>query len=226
MLLTYTLGIQNRATQDIDFLVKGLTIDAVQIKDILSTIISGADTSGVWFEVLNDSDNIRLDDKYGGVRYYIIGHLSNIRVPFAIDIATGDPIYPDAKVELYTTILNDDIQLRLYPLESVLAEKLQTILARAENNSRSKDFYDIYTIMRNNEKQVDIDALKVSVALTFAYRKTHILKNTALDIVCQIDDNDEIKSRWKRYQKKSPYAKDIGFENVIDEIKRLIEMVL
>jgi abortive infection protein abiGII len=226
MLLTYTLGIQNRATQDIDFLVKGLTIDAVQIKDILSTIISGADTSGVWFEVLNDSDNIRLDDKYGGVRYYIIGHLSNIRVPFAIDIATGDPIYPDAKVELYTTILNDDIQLRLYPLESVLAEKLQTILARAENNSRSKDFYDIYTIMRNNEKQVDIDALKVSVALTFAYRKTHILKNTALDIVCQIDDNDENKSRWKRYQKKSPYAKDIGFENVIDEIKRLIEMVL
>ena len=80
--------------------------------------------------------------------------------------------------------------------------------------------------MRNNEKQVDIDALKVSVALTFAYRKTHILKNTALDIVCQIDDNDEIKSRWKRYQKKSPYAKDIGFENVIDEIKRLIEIVL
>ena len=226
MLLTYTLGIQNRATQDIDFLVKGLTIDAVQIKDILSTIISGADTSGVWFEVLNDGDNIRLEDKYGGVRYHIIGHLSNIRVPFAIDIATGDPIYPDAKIELYTTILNEDILLKLYPLESVLAEKLQTILARAENNSRSKDFYDIYTIMRNNEKQVDIDALKVSVDLTFTYRKTHILKNTALDIVCQIDDNDEIKSRWKRYQKKSPYAKDIGFENVIDEIKRLIEIVL
>ena len=226
MLLTYTLGIQNRATQDIDFLVKGLTIDAVQIKDILSTIISGADTSGVWFEVLNDVDNIRLEDKYGGVRYHIIGHLSNIRVPFAIDIATGDPIYPDAKIELYTTILNEDILLRLYPLESVLAEKLQTVLARAENNSRSKDFYDIYTIMKNNEKQVDMKALKVSVDLTFAYRKTHILKNAALDIVYQINNNDEIKSRWNRYQKKNPYAKDIGFENVIDEIKRLIEMVL
>lgn len=226
MLLTYTLGIQNRATQDIDFLVKGLTIDAVQIKDILSTIISGADTSGVWFEVLNDVDNIRLEDKYGGVRYHIIGHLSNIRVPFAIDIATGDPIYPDAKIELYTTILNEDILLRLYPLESVLAEKLQTVLARAENNSRSKDFYDIYTIMKNNEKQVDMKALKVSVDLTFAYRKTHILKNAALDIVYQINNNDEIKSRWNRYQKKTPYAKDISFENVIDEIKRLIEMVL
>ena len=124
MLLTYTLGIQNRATQDIDFLVKGLTIDAVQIKDILNTIISGADKSGVWFEVLNDGDTIRLEDKYGGVRYNIIGYLSNIRVPFSIDIATGDPIHPDAKVERYTTILNDDIYLRLYPLETVLAEKL------------------------------------------------------------------------------------------------------
>jgi abortive infection protein abiGII len=226
MLLTYTLGIQNRATQDIDFLVKGLTIDAVQIKDILSTIISGADTSGVWFEVLNDVDNIRLEDKYGGVRYHIIGHLSNIRVPFAIDIATGDPIYPDAKIELYTTILNEDILLRLYPLESVLAEKLQTVLARAENNSRSKDFYDIYTIMKNNEKQVDMKALKVSVDLTFAYRKTHILKNAALDIVYQINNNDEIKSRWNRYQKKNPYAKDISFESVIIEIKRLVELVL
>ena len=226
MLLTYTLGIQNRATQDIDFLVKGLTIDAVQIKDILNTIISGADKSGVWFEVLNNGDNIRLEDKYGGVRYHIVGHLSNIRIPFAIDIATGDPIYPDAKIELYTTILNEDILLRLYPLESVLAEKLQTVLARAENNSRSKDFYDIYTIMKNNEKQVDMKALKVSVDLTFAYRKTHILKNAALDIVYQINNNDEIKSRWNRYQKKNPYAKDISFESVIIEIKRLVELVL
>ena len=225
MLLTYTLGIQNRATHDIDFLVKGLTIDTLQIKDILNTIISDVDKTGVWFEVLNDGDNIRLEDKYGGVRYHIIGHLSNIQVPFAIDIATGDPIYPDAKVELYTTILNDNIQLRLYPLESVLAEKLQTILARAEHNSRSKDFYDIYTIMRNNETKVDINALKISVDLTFAYRKTHIRKNAALDIVCQIYNNDEIKSRWNRYQKKNPYAKDVGFESVINEIKRLIELI-
>ncbi len=88
-----------------------------------------------------------------------------------------------------------------------VTEKLQTILARAENNSRSKDFYDIYTIMRNNEKRVDIDALKISVDLTFAYRKTHILKNAALDIVYQINNNDEIKSRWNRYQKKTPMLK-------------------
>ena len=107
-----------------------------------------------------------------------------------------------------------------------VTEKLQTILARAENNSRSKDFYDTYTIMRNNEKRVDIDALKVSVDLTFAYRKTHIKKNAALDIVSQIYNNDEIKSRWNRYQKKNPYAKEIGFESVINEIKRLIEVVL
>lgn len=226
MLLTYTLGIQNRATQDIDFLVKGLTIDAVQIKDILNTIISGADKSGVWFEVLNDGDNIRLEDKYGGVRYYIVGHLSNIRVPFAIDIATGDPIHPDAKVERYTTILNDDIYLRLYPLETVLAEKLQTILARAENNSRSKDFYDIYTIMKNKDMQVDIEALKVAVDLTFIYRNTHILKTNALDITSQIYNNVEIQDRWSRYQKKNPYAKDISFESIVSEIKRLIEIVL
>ena len=226
MLLTYTLGIQNRATQDIDFLVKGLTIDAVQIKDILNTIISGADKSGVWFEVLNDGDTIRLEDKYGGVRYNIIGYLSNIRVPFSIDIATGDPIHPDAKVERYTTILNDDIYLRLYPLETVLAEKLQTILARAENNSRSKDFYDIYTIMKNKDMQVDIEALKVAVDLTFLYRKTHILKTTALDIACQIYNNIEIQNRWSRYQKKNPYAKNISFESIVSEIKRLIEIVL
>ena len=71
-----------------------------------------------------------------------------------------------------------------------------------------------------------LEALKISVDLTFAYRKTHILKNAASDIVCQINNNDEIKSRWNRYQKKNPYAKDISFESVIIEIKRLVELVL
>ena len=74
--------------------------------------------------------------------------------------------------------------------------------------------------------QVDIEALKVAVDLTFLYRKTHILKTTALDIACQIYNNVEIQNRWSRYQKKNPYAKNISFESIVSEIKRLIEIVL
>lgn len=92
ILLTYTLGVQNRSTQDIDFLVKGVRLDSVEIKKILDSVLYDESRTGVWFETIGDCDEIRLEDEYGGLRFYIVGHLSNMRIKFAIDIATGDPI--------------------------------------------------------------------------------------------------------------------------------------
>ena len=95
---------------------------------------------------MGDCDEIRLEDEYSGLRFQIVGHLSNMIIIFAIDIATGVPIYPFPILDNYSTIIGEEMKLMLYPLESVISEKLQTVLTRAENNSRSKDFYDIYTI--------------------------------------------------------------------------------
>ena len=226
MLLTYSLGVQNRSTQDIDFLVKGFPIETVKLKKFLEEILGDTNKKDIWFEINGTAEEIRAEDEYGGIRFHLIGHLANIRIPFSIDIATGDPIYPLPRLERYSTILGDNIELNMYPLETVLSEKLQTILTRAENNSRSKDFYDIYAILKNKFEVLNIMELKVAVSMTFSYRKTEISKEKAKFIIRNINEDSLINERWKRYKKKNPYAKEIEFSEIIDSLNTLIEMVM
>ena len=224
MLLTYSLGVQNRATQDIDFLVKGFSLESAEMKKVLEGIIGDNKQSDIWFELNSTAEEIRAEDEYGGLRFHIIGHLANIRIPFSVDIATGDPIYPFPRVEKYSTILGDNIELKMYPLESVLSEKLQTVLARAENNSRSKDFYDIYAILKNKLEVINVKELKVAVSMTFSYRKTDVSKDEAKNIIGHINEDSLIKERWTRYQKKNPYANGIEFSEITESLNALVEM--
>lgn len=226
MLLTYSLGVQNRTTQDIDFLVKGFPIETIKLKKILEGILGDTNKKDIWFELNGTAEEIRAEDEYGGIRFHVIGHLANIRIPFSIDIATGDPIYPLPRLERYSTILGDIIELNMYPLETVLSEKLQTIFTRAENNSRSKDFYDIYAILKNKFEVINIKELKVAVSKTFSYRKTEVSKDEAKMIVSHINNDSLIIERWIRYQKKNPYAKGIEFSEIIDSLNTLIEIVM
>lgn len=226
MLLTYTLGVQNRSTQDIDFLVKGFPIKTIELKRILKEILGNTNKKDIWFELNDTVEEIKEEDKYGGLRFHVIRHLANIRIPFIIDIATGDPIYPLPKLERYSTILGDNIELNMYPLETVLSEKLQTILTRAENNSRSKDFYDIYAILKNKLEVININELKEAFSKTFSYRKTEVSKDEAKVIVSHIDNDSLIIERWIRYQKKNPYAKGIEFSEIIESLNTLIEIVM
>lgn len=224
MLLTYSLGVQNRSTQDIDFLVKGFPLELIKMRKVLEEIIEDSKQSDIWFELKGDAEEIRAEDEYGGLKFYIIGHLANIRIPFSIDIATGDPIYPSPRIEKYSTILGDNIELKMYPLESVLSEKLQTVLVRAENNSRSKDFYDIYAILKNKLEAINVKELKVAVSMTFSYRKTVISKNEAKNTINSINEDSLIEERWKRYQKKNPYVKGIEFSEITESLNSLVEM--
>lgn len=226
MLLTYSLGVQNRTTQDIDFLVKGFPIETIKLKKILEGILGDTNKKDIWFELNGTAEEIRAEDEYGGIRFHVIGHLANIRIPFSIDIATGDPIYPLPRLERYSTILGDIIELNMYPLETVLSEKLQTILTRAENNSRSKNFYDIYAILKNKLDVINIKELKVAVFKTFTYRKTEVSKDEAKVIVSHINKDSLIIERWIRYQKKNPYAKEIEFGEIIESLNALIEMIM
>lgn len=226
MLLTFSLGVQNRSTQDIDFLVKGFPIETVKLKKILEEILGDTNKKDIWFEINDTANEIRAEDKYGGIRFHVIGHLENIRIPFSIDIATGDPIYPLPRLERYSTILGDVIELNMYPLETVLSEKLQTILTRAEINSRSKDFYDIYAILKNKFEVINIKELKVAVSMTFTYRKTEVSKDKAKVIVSHINKDSLVIERWKRYQNKNPYAKGIEFSEIIDSLNTLIEIAM
>lgn len=225
ILLTYVLGIENRATQDMDFLVKDVNLQEKVLLELLEDIIESNDNQSVWFEMRDHVTTIRVDDKYGGLRFNLFGRLSNIRFPFSVDIATGDPVYPAPIVENYTTILGDQFQLTMYPLETVLAEKLQTILVRAENNTRSKDFYDIYILMKDYWYDIDKHSLKQSVLLTFRYRDTELYKEQALQLTDRILNNRGYNDRWQRYIVQNPYVGELTFVEVIRAVNQLIDDV-
>ncbi len=222
ILLTHNLGIQQRSTIDIDFHVKELTLDEKELREALEDILQSR-KGDLYFELEGDAQEIRNEDKYGGLRFRIWGRLSNIRVPFSIDFATGDPVYPSAKLLTYTTALGDTFGLRMYPLETVLAEKLETILYRAEANGRSKDLYDIHAILKANEGKLDFGTTRQAMNLTFTYRKTNFDKKQAEDILSKINRNTGMKERWKRYCEKNPYVGKLEFETVINSIRELID---
>lgn len=142
--LSSILGINNRSTMDIDFYIRKISMEKDKIVDIIKEIISTNVDDGIWFEIINIG-NIRNEDQYGGFQITILGHLDNVKCQFGIDIATGDPIIPSEKnYEYKCLVTKESLALKVYSLESVIAEKLETILAKSIFNSRSKDYYDLY----------------------------------------------------------------------------------
>lgn len=114
----------------------------------------------------------------------------------------------------------------MYPLETVIAEKLQTIIDKAEITSRMKDFYDIHIIIKNKSSEIDIDKLRKACLLTFKYRNTNISKDEAINVIKLIGDNDRILRSWDNYRNKNKYVENVEFDYIVKVISDLIDEVL
>lgn len=214
--LSSILGIDTRSTMDIDFYLKHLPMEKENIV-ILITDIAAIDISdGVTFKVVGSND-IRPDDEYGGFQVKVVGKLDNIRYEFGIDIATGDPIVPSERNYDYKCLVTGDtLPIKVYSLESVIAEKLETILARQIANSRSKDFYDLYILRKTQLDNVDKNTLKKAFEETCRYRGFNISKEDALSLLEEIKLNTQTNNRWDSYVKRAKYAAGLRFEEVIN----------
>lgn len=224
--LSMLIGIQNRYTQDLDFKLSGQDLDEKNLKNLVKEIIAIPADDGITFDFSSISP-IRECDLYGGFSVSIVGHLENIRQKVNIDVATGDPITPEAVTYKYKRLLEPDtIDFMAYNLETVLSEKLQTILARGLLNSRSKDFYDIFIILKLKSEEIDIQKLRLAFKETCSYRSTLFEKNDALKILAEIANNEQCNLRWKNYAKKNSFAKGIEFSEILDSCKKIIAQVL
>ena len=153
--LSSVLGIDTRSTIDMDFYIKHLSMEKENIVKLIKNIADMDINDGVTFKVVGSSD-IRLDDKYGGFQVKVVGKLDNVRYEFGIDVATGDPIVPSERNYDYKCLVTGEtLPIKAYSLESVIAEKLETVLARQIANSRSKDFYDLYILRKTQLVNVD-----------------------------------------------------------------------
>lgn len=221
--LSTLFGIENRATMDIDTAIFKTMFTEDNIRKMLEEITSLDISDGATFGPVNISP-IREGDEYGGYRAIISIKLDNIKESFQLDIATGDPITPSAVKYKYMPVISDKpISLWAYNIETVLAEKLETILSRAEASSRTRDYYDIYLIYKMNFENINIDHLNEAIKKTFKKREYNgDVKNTILII----KGSPILRKRWQLYSKKYKYAKHINYEDIInclEEIAVIIE---
>ena len=223
--LATLLGVKNRYTSDIDFLLRRESMDENRLREIFTDIIAIDADDSITFEI-SDISPIRDEDAYGGFSILLTGHLENVRQSFHVDVATGDPITPkDIEYSYQSLISNETIAFRAYNLETVVAEKLQTILFRGLLNSRCKDYYDIYIIHQLQWRKISIPDLRKSFETTCQYRKTPFEKEKSLLILEEISKSDIFQTRWKNYAKKSSFAKGISFEATIEACKEILDCI-
>ena len=225
ILVTAMIGVAHRSTMDIDTSMKNLNLSAEDALRVVNQVKDIDLDDGVSFEV-KDVSNIMDEMEYPGIRVTINANVGRLITPLKIDISTGDVITPRAIEFNYDLLLEDrSISLWSYNLETILAEKLQTVLARGILNTRMRDFYDIRMLLDTYEDKVNKAVLKDAFAATCKKRGTDHLQEQAEEIIKIIEADEQLQVLWRAYQKKYSYAAEIDYASVISGVRKLMDWI-
>ena len=222
MLLSSIMGIDLRTTMDMDTTIVGIDMNQEELKRILMEILSIDVDDNVRFEYISTS-KIKDEDLYGGFRFKINAYLNKLRANLQIDVATGDIITPRAIEYKYKCLFDDKyLDLITYNLETVLAEKFNSVISIGVLNSRMKDYYDIYYLLTRKSNKIDKKILKQAIINTFDHQKTDI--HSIKERFEQIRENPKIDEQWKNYSKKHHYTINISKNDLMNEIEKIVEL--
>lgn len=225
ILVTAMIGVAHRSTMDIDTSMKNLNLSAEDALRVVNQVKDIDLDDGVSFEV-KDVSNIMDEMEYPGIRVTMNANVGRLITPLKIDISTGDVITPRAIEFNYDLLLEDrSISLWSYNLETILAEKLQTVLARGILNTRMRDFYDIRMLLDTYEDKVNKAVLKDAFAATCKKRGTDHLQEQAEAIIKIIEADEQLQVLWRVYQKKYSYAAEIDYASVISGVRKLMDWI-
>lgn len=225
ILVTAMIGVAHRSTMDIDTSMKNLNLSAEDALRVVNQVKDIDLDDGVSFEV-KDVSNIMDEMEYPGIRVTMNANVGRLITPLKIDISTGDVITPRAIEFNYDLLLEDrSISLWSYNLETILAEKLQTVLARGILNTRMRDFYDIRMLLDTYEDKVNKVVLKDAFAATCNKRGTDHLQEQAEEIIKIIEADEQLRVLWRAYQKKYSYAEEIDYASVISGVRKLMDWI-
>ena len=222
MLVAAIVGLDNRATMDMDTTLKNLPLTPEAIRSALEDICSIAFDDGVVYEIGTISP-IRKDDIYGGYRVMLNARFDIMLTPLSIDVSTGDVITPHAVQYNFSEIFDDEksYELWAYNIETVMAEKVETILRRGIVNTRPRDFYDAYIL--TTTQKFDITVFEDALKATANHRGTTNQIADVPSILHNIEESPELKTMWDKYRKQFSYAKNITYEQIMDSIKALLK---
>ena len=225
LLLTSVIGDDERTTKDMDATLKGIPLTKNDVEKVFNEILNIDIDDGVSFQIISIKD-IRLEDEYGGFRLNILSKLDNNKTYITVELTTGDVITPKEMKYNYNSIFeNKKIPIMSYTLETVLAEKFQTIVTRGLFNTRLKDFYDVYILIKTKMNELSKDNLIKAIKNTFERRETNFDIEQFNEVINDLIDDNNMNNLWNEYVSKNSYAKGIKFNDTINSIKMIIEIL-
>ncbi len=221
MLVAALVGVDMRSTVDMDATIKAYPVTKESIVDAFNNILSVPIEDGVDIE-FKGIEEIRAEDEYNGFRVSLEAYMENARIPLKVDITTGDEITPKEVIYTFDLLLEDrSIDILAYNIETVIAEKLETIISRSIANTRMRDFYDIYILLEVQGHNIDKSLLTDAVIATAERRgSSNILLEGNL-ILKEVFSSDILYTHWTRYQKKYIYAKDISWGEIKEAVFKI-----
>lgn len=223
-LIGQMIGLDKRTTMDLDVTLKGTEMSRENLIDIFEEILCSK-TDGFSFSV-DKLEPIRQDDEYGGFSLKLNATFDTLKEVVFIDITTGDKITPREITYSMTSIFtNESIKIWTYNLETVLAEKLETIISRGLASTRPRDRYDLFTLYKLRKEEIDLEVLKNALENTAEKRKSKETIYNWEEQVRGIEISDYQKELWIRYQRQFKYAKDISFDNSVQVIREIMQQI-
>lgn len=224
--LSSLVSVEKRATMDMDFLLRKLKLSQENIINCVKEIINIDNNDDVNFDYIS-FEPIRENDIYGGISVILDGHFANIKQRFSLDFVTGDPIINIKEKHTYKCLLtNKELRLNAYSIETFVAEKLETILSRKEDNGRSKDFYDVYIIEHEFWKTISFQNLRLAFKETCVHRLYEFNYLDALNTIKALRKSVPMHTRWEAFASKTTYANGLAFDSVLDSCEKFIDNLI
>lgn len=226
LLLSSIFGVNLRSTMDLDTTIKGLSLDRETITKVINEIISIDVEDNVKLEIENIKD-IREEELYSGFEVNLKAEFDGLKTNLMIDITIGDVItYKEVEFKYNTIFDNETINIMTYNYETIIAEKFESIISRNIDNTRMKDYYDLYMFVNLKWNDINKETLRKAIINTFKARETLDYIDNTSKYIELISDDSRLKSLWNSYQNNYEYAKDIEFEDTINAIKIISEIII
>lgn len=223
MLVAAMVGLDARSTMDIDATIKDANVNVEDVENIVATIVSVPMDDGVTFRIKSISE-IMDEADYPGVRLSMETEFDGVQTPLKIDISTGDVITPKEIRYRFKLMLEDrSIDVWAYNLETVLAEKMETIISRTVTNTRMRDFYDIHILMEMHGEHLDTAIFRNALLATAEKRGTVQYLSEAAEVFDEVETSPEMKKLWTAYTKKFSYASDLTWHEVMVSVRSLYQ---
>lgn len=217
-LIASMVGLDSRATMDMDATIKGYPVNEETIQKMIEDIIAVPIDDDISFRIKSIGE-IREGDEYTGYRVTLSADYEKMAVPLKLDITTGDKITPREIEYSYKLMMEDrSIRVLAYNLSTILAEKLETVVSRGDQNTRTRDYYDVFILTKLQAENIEMESLNAAFKATTEKRGTTELMKQYREIMQVVKNSDVMKRQWDNYRKDFDYASGIEFEETCDAV--------